>query len=272
MTQLIKMELKRAFTGTWMKITLGMGLFLALSHFIFRVLPVDLLSGYNQYVASSTPQNLLSGWMAGSASIENEIYKYIVYLLAVLPYGASYYEDCKNGLVKNIYTRDSKTKFLASKSIAVFLSGGVAAVFPLITNLMLSATVLPVIFPEWNTGPNCDGLFVHFYYHNYILYFSLMFLMVFIYAGLVAGLALSISLYARNIFIVLTSPFIVCILFNKICAYINNRFVWGFQLSRVFDVVQLGGKYPEGMLAMTLLLLLSGYILFMMKGVRDDTY
>lgn len=272
MKQLLKMELKRAYTGGWMKIAVIMCFLLAAEHFVLRVLPLDILSDYNPYVASSTPKNLLSGWMAGTPSLENEIYQYVVYIMIILPFGTSYYSDVKSGLIKNIYTRQNKLKYLISKSIAVFASAGTIAVMPLVMNILLCSTILPAIFPEWSSGPNCDGLFVYMYYENYIIYYLAIFLMIFVYAGLIAGLALSISLFARNIFFVTTSPFLICMVSDRLLAFFNSRLLWGCQVSRIFDVVQIGAKYEEGMILLAIVLLVSGYITFIAKGTCDETF
>lgn len=255
-----------------MKITLVIGALLALCHFIFNVLPLDMFSGYNQYVAASYPHNLITGWMSGSPSVENEIYKTICYILAVMPYGASYYQDFKSGIIKNIYVRENKKKFLLSKSIAVFLSGGIAVVFPLIFSLILCATVLPVIVPQWSLGPHPDGMFVSFYYNNILLYFTMRFVVIFVYGGLIAGLSLSISLFAKNIFIVLTSPFIICTLINKLTVYGNSEMIWGLKIARIFDMMQAGASYPAGMLLLAVIIFVLGYCLFIVRGVHNETY
>ena len=192
MKAMLKIELSRAFNGTSMKLSVIIGLLLALCHFVLRVVPTDILGAYNPYLVSAEPRNLLSGWMAGTITVENEIYKSLVFILAVMPYGTSFYQDKKSGLIKNFYARQKKSTFLVAKSVAAFVSGGVAAVLPLIANLLLTATVYPVVFPEWHTGPQCNGFFVHMYYENFVLYYMLIFVMIFIYAGLIAGLALSI--------------------------------------------------------------------------------
>lgn len=76
---------------------------------------------------------------------------YLIYFLgiiAALPYGISYYRDKKSGFIKNICTRTDKKKYLNSKYIATFLSGGMVAAIPIIIDFFLAKICVPVDFSD----------------------------------------------------------------------------------------------------------------------------
>jgi len=58
--------------------------------------------------------------------------------------------DIKSGIIKNYVTRTAKFNYLAAKYIAVFVTGGVAVVMPLLINYLTAITILPSLV--WPVG------------------------------------------------------------------------------------------------------------------------
>ncbi len=113
---------------------------------------------------------LREGWMGGMINAEINIYQMVVFLLITIPYAASFYTDRKSGILKNIAVRGEKREYLAAKSVAVFMTAGVSAVFPLLLNLMLTMTVFPVINYDWYQLPNYKAVFMNLAVKNVIAY------------------------------------------------------------------------------------------------------
>lgn len=151
MGRMIRIELYRAFHGKELKAAMLLGGLLGVAHFVLEVIPLvkHIFDGYNPYIASSVVGNVSEGWMGGMINAEINIYQMVVFLLITIPYAASYYTDRKSGILKNIAIRGEKSIYMVAKSIAVFITAGVSAVFPLLLNLMLTMTVLPVITYDW---------------------------------------------------------------------------------------------------------------------------
>lgn len=270
--RMIKIELYRALHGMSLKISLLIGALLAVEHFIMRVLPFlkYKFDSYHPDLAFALIPNVQSQWMSGTISAENNVYNYIVFLLVTLPYAGSFYLDKKNGVIKNVVTRGNKRYYLIAKSVASYITGGIAAVFPLILNLMLTCTVFPVIRYYWATMINSQGLFVKTALENYILYCVLYMTLIFIFGGLVAGISLSVSLYADNIFVTLSMPFLICIVSSRVLAYSKSAFIRGLRVVNVFDMGQAGPANIPAYIALFVILLVFGYLFFIIKGEKKD--
>lgn len=67
-----------------------------------------------------------------------------------MPYAVTYLSDIKSGIIKNYVTRTAKFNYLAAKYIAVFVTGGVVVVMPLLINYLTAITILPSLV--WPVG------------------------------------------------------------------------------------------------------------------------
>lgn len=269
---MIKIELDRAFHGIELKVALLLGGLLGLAHFILEVIPSisHIFDGYNPDIAVSIVGNVKESWMGGMINAGINIYQMIVFLLITIPYAASYYTDKKSGIIKNFAIRNKKITYLAAKSVAVFMTAGVAAVFPLLLNLMLTMTVLPVIDYDWYQLPNYKALFMHLAIKNVVAYSLVYMAMIFIFAGLIAGISLSLSLYADNRFVVLTLPFLICILAGRLVTYSSNPVIRGLALQKVFYVPQSSPTTIPSLCILFVVLILCGYVHFIVRGVKMD--
>lgn len=272
MKRMVKMELYRAFHGKGFVVSMLLGAMLALEHFIFRVLPAteNMFTGYHPDVASSIIGNLHGSWMGGMINAEINIYQMIVFLLVVIPYAGSYYTDKKSGIIQNISTRGQKKHYLFAKSIAVFITSGVVALFPLILNLMLSSMVMPLVEYDWFQLPAITALFKKTSVNNILLYYFMFGIVIFVFAGLVGGLALTISLYANNLFVVLSLPFLLCIVSSRIVVYSGNAILKGMAINKMFYMPQNSPTTYYSMGILLVALLFMGYVFFNIKGARCD--
>ena len=166
--------------------------------------------------------------------------------------------------------RGEKREYLAAKSVAVFMTAGVSAVFPLLLNLMLTMTMFPVINYDWYQLPNYKALFMNLAVKNVIAYCIVYMALIFVFAGLIAGLALSLSLYANNRFVVLSLPFLICIVSGRLVAYSGNPVIRGLAIQKVFYVPQSSPTTLVSLCILFVVLVLCGYVHFMVRGVKMD--
>ena len=105
MKQIFKTEMKRAMSGKGMVLSMLIGTVLGIAHVIREIIPAyraNLTNFYNEFPILS-PHSAVETWMAGSPSnLEGFIFFLILPILASLPFGTSYFEDCKEGVIKNM--------------------------------------------------------------------------------------------------------------------------------------------------------------------------
>ena len=148
---IFKLELKRAIFNKRMLIVLLFGVALVLYYNITNFM------GEIEYYKYIAQENLTDGadltslygrWFGMNTDVETIVFFYLFPLIAVYPAAMIYFDDRKNGYLKNLYTQCSKIKCLISKYFATFVSGGVAVTTPLILSVMLSALYSPARVPD----------------------------------------------------------------------------------------------------------------------------
>lgn len=159
---------------------------------------------------------------------------------------------------------------MVAKSIAVFITAGVSAVFPLLLNLMLTMTVLPVITYDWYQLPNYKAVFMKLAIKNVVVYSLVYMILIFVFAGLIAGLALSLSLYANNRFVVMSLPFLICVVSGRLVTYASNPIIRGLAIQKVFYVPQSSPTTLASLCILFVVLVICGYVHFIVRGVKMD--
>ena len=155
MKQMLKIELERAFKSAGLKVSLLIGIVISALHFFQKVVPLALnpLRFYKTGTLD-TVANVNNTWMAMGEGWHYTLYVRLIPLLVVIPYAITYYTDNKKGIVKNYYSRTKKINYILAKYIAVFLTGGTAAVLPLMLNLFATSAVIP---SSKHSGGYCDS-------------------------------------------------------------------------------------------------------------------
>lgn len=132
-------------------------------------------------------------------------------MIAALPYGMVMYKDRKQGYIKNVFTRTKRSNYYVAQYVTAFVSAGVVAVIPQILNVLVTALMLPSVFPYPGIGYVGiwgENLWSDIYYKNPYLYLGLYWLLDFAFYGLLNTLALSVSWLLRSRFSVLMVPFL----------------------------------------------------------------
>lgn len=273
MKTLIKIELGRAFKNKFFMMSLAIGLVIVLSQVVMLVIPVSKYLDTNLTDQYSFPFSVYNKWLGmESQTVQSILYYLLLPILACIPFADSFYTDKKSGFLKNILIRTDKKKYYISKYIAVFLSGGLAFVIPLIVCFAVTGLFLPFVTPDVFsfTYPIWDySMWSDIFYSTPLVYTILYFIMDFLFAGVIATLALLASFYVDYKFVVLLSPFLVYLFF-----YFSTR-LFGFvsYSPTAFLKPDQGGvriDFPSIAIIFIVTLLIS--LIFIIKGKKDEIF
>lgn len=217
---MVRFELSRCLRGKGVKLAVFLAVLLAAGEFFgYRVLFQEMKElakelrkqqGINP--SGLYPSSLYEGFINGDGfTIFNQLYYYLFPILAVLPFGCSFFTDENTGYLKYIYSQKRKEGYLLAKYMAAFLSGAVAGVLPAVLSFIFNALYLPAVIPNTlsqQSKINDISVMADFYYACPWAYFLVYLLLGMLAGGFLATLALCVSFFARNALLVLFSPMI----------------------------------------------------------------
>lgn len=266
-------EIKRAFNTIGMKLALLVGCALSVWHVITVIMPIS--EGQNYELSANAiddlyvPISLFSTWMGNELfPIQSYIFYLILPLLAVLPFGSSFFEDIKSGYIINVCTRVEKKIYFKAKYLAVFLSGGVAVAAPLLLNLVLSSMFMPAFIPDNGTvGTISPTTMAYEVFFTHPLVYVLMFIVIdFIFAGVIATLSLSYTYFTEHRFGVMIVPFVFYFFIYSLTNLIDKT---DYSLFFMLNGGANNNYLPMYILYFLLFFILS-YVVFMWKGKKQD--
>ena len=266
-------EIKRAFNTIGMKLALLVGCALSIWHVITVIMPIS--EGQNYELSANAiddlyvPISLYSTWMGNELfPIQSYIFYLILPLLAVLPFGSSFFEDIKSGYIINVCTRVEKKIYFKAKYLAVFLSGGVAVVAPLLLNLVLSSMFMPAFVPDNGTvGTISPTTMAYEVFFTHPLIYVLMLIVIdFIFAGVIATLVLSYTYFTEHRFGVMIVPFVFYFFIYSLTNLIDKT---DYSLFFMLNGGANNNYLPVYILYFLLFFILS-YVIFMWKGKKQD--
>lgn len=167
-------------------------------------------------------QTLFNYWIGSEAITPGSTdYFFLFPILVSIPYGWSYCMERRSGYIKNVVIRTGKNRYYLSKYIALFLSGGLAMVIPLLFNFLLTAMFVPAITPDpyyiTSYGIISAAFLSELFYTSPFIYVFLYMLVDFTYCGLIACLCFAFAAFVKNHVIVVLLPFFVLLGFDYIC-------------------------------------------------------
>lgn len=229
---MLKSELYKAFHNKGMYLACIIGaIFAALAFFIDdKGLITQILSiqkqdewGIIYKNKSTTGINIYSAWMGLRPCSSQYILFFLFPLICVIPHGMSYCKDMKSGYINQILSRVSYKKYYGSKLLAVMISGGFVCAAPLVVNFLLCMCVFPLSEPVIGCGEfNIFNLNVlsRLFCEHALLYVAIYVVFVFLYMGIIAAMALGVTCMDKNIFIVLSTPFIIVFAMHTVCTWL----------------------------------------------------
>jgi len=137
--------------------------------------------------------------------------------LAAIPYGWSFCQEQRNGVMKQITSRSSKQIYFNSKFIAVFVSGGLAVMLPLLLNLLVDALVCPYDIPPLGTVPIFNGNFLSGLYYTYPWIYAFCWCgVVFLLGGATASLCFVVGSMLRFQVMTILVPLVALTVFDSL--------------------------------------------------------
>lgn len=273
---MLNVELKRAFSlKFWICLLIGIVIacFDMYERLPYRMMNQQLIDsnlaqGLYVYEQPSTAYTL---WMGTNMSAMHNLFRRILPLLVVIPYGASLCFD-KQGYNIQLLSREKKRTYCFTKYIVQFISSGTVAVLPLVFSLVVAGMLFPFFRPMSYTAfyPVFGYTFLSglFYSRYHLLYILLYLLVDFIGYGLLGVLACVAALWEKNRYICLIVPMLCAYIIHSIGIFVKPiRNCSIFFYSALFNVSYDGGVYILIAWAVNLLIILAA---FSMELRRDS--
>lgn len=268
--KIYKFEMKRAFRTSGFYISILIGSVIAIVDWVQYGLYYSLRQGdwLNANHAMSYPVNFYESWIGGANQKYGTLFFLILPLLVVIPYAVSFQQDNKNHYIVSICTRVQKKSYLRAKFCAVFISGGITALIPLLLNLLLNAAVLPGVYPQVALGGTIlpKSSFSGVFYTHPLLYVILSLIIIFTFSGVLAVSALYVSFYSGKAYSVLLFPFVLCMVIMAAADLVE---AYGWQPFNFLNPA-FGDPRFLPFLVETLALLLIAAWEFLHRGNRQD--
>lgn len=264
---MFSIELKRAFSRLSFKIAISIGIvFCILSIVKIPMYGGDILDNYIKGFVG-TPFEHFIFFKANPIS---NLLIIIMPIISTLGYSDSYIEDFKSGMIKGIYTRQNKRRYLLSKYFANFIAGGAAFALPLVLNYVTLILIYPSVQPNMVFGGTSimpSGLLSNLFYGHANLYIIMWIAVYFLYSGAFASIALCFSTFIKNKFVVIFIPFILYILVEGFCELFNK-----IEYSpQTFLYLSMNKNFYAILLEFILIFMIT-ISLFFFGGVKDEVY
>jgi hypothetical protein len=272
MPSIIKQEIKRSFNNKLFLVSVLISTALVLWYSIERM-PFCIeknLTFSTERFSDDFLEISYTNWL-GSHNIflQQNIFYLIIPLLAVLPFGNSFFSDINNGVTKSIYIRTKKSHYLIAKYIAVFISGGCACVVPMVLSFTVSSALLPTMLPESSyayTNIFASYKWADIFFTRPFLYILLYMGVVFILAGLIACISLAVSYFSFKSFLPLLFPFFVYMFISLFFELLNLE---GYSIRNLLTTTGINST-TSTVIIMAVFLFIISFIPYYIIGVKKD--
>jgi hypothetical protein len=230
MKRVLKHELSKLLQSNTFKIAVASGCIFSVVHFVYTLYYVKW-AYYDNVASTSHPIgldniSLLYRFLGcDNFSVVGTLFYLVLPILSALPYGASLYNERKNGYQIQVIARVGKKRYLAAKFITAFLSGVIVIGTLLVFDLMLCATICPLSSVHILTleMPMYQGCFcVNLFYNYPILFLIASILMSSIWGGVCAVLAMAAEMFIHNAVIIILFPLILLYLVSFVTEYLQG--------------------------------------------------
>lgn len=285
MGRVLKLELKKAFCNKMFYLVVGIGLVIAAisawqmidKYYLGLEMEANALKvtehGSNpNYALSMLYNNCL---VTGFDQSMTALFYTLLPLLVCLAYGWSYFGERKSGYVMNVMIRThKKSQYFLAKYIAVFLSGGAAAVIPLIVNFLAVACFIPAYQPDlfYEMYYSMQSHFLReLFYPHPMVFMCILFALNFFFGGLMATCCVALTFFVKNKFAVILLPFMclfgVQYLQDNVWIILSDAYISPMDFLRGYAI-----EYTSGMVILIWAVVLLVFTLGTVwgKGARDD--
>ena len=244
MKVMIKTELERAFKSwsLWLALIIGMGL--SIAQIITRIIPAAMnpLMGYMPDNATLMPISAFQVWIGNGVSFE---YSLFIRLIPI--------------------------NYLAAKYIAVFVTGGVVVVMPLLINYLTAITILPsLVWPVGVFASSPKSIWSAIFYTHPHIYMIMYMILLFVCGGLMATIALIVSNIVNNRFVAMLAPYIITEFANAILRMSDKKWLRGIAPTKLFNMAQT--NTGASFIVYIAVLLILGVVVYFIGGLKHETY
>lgn len=225
MRNTLRAELWKATHNKMFFLSLAVGLFLALADSYLSSLTVNELHqstlemlerGYG--TGGHAGFSLFVLWMPINGFQITTTYFFLIWpALAAIPYGWSYCQERRSGVIQQIATRSNKRTYFNAKFLAVFISGGLAVMLPILINLLVDALICPYALPILGIVPVFNGNFLSaLYYTNPWIYAICWCIMEFLFGGAAACLCFVVGSMLKFQVMTILVPLVLLTVFDRL--------------------------------------------------------
>lgn len=229
------------------------------------------MTGFSK-VRTVAPSAIAGAWLAGNpVTWTGFVFFLILPILAMLPFGVSYFSDRESGYLKNLYTRMPRRQYLTNKFLVTFLSGGTAVAVPLGLNLLCSMIFVPNLLPPVIHPINYINptrFLYELYFSRPLLYIGFFIVLDFLLGGMFACITLAISYLSDYKVIVGIVPF-----FLQLGIHILATMLGKLEYSSVYFAQAGYGLVHWWIFGLYFLMGIGvSWLIFFRKGVKDDVF
>lgn len=221
---MIRQEMKRLFSSWMFRTVLLVSLLIPFlnTYEIWKYVQNDL--EWRKVGASGQTENVVFSVFAKWIGIETYTSGYSLFflvfpLLVCIGYCWSFRQELDTGYINQVVSRVGKERYLVSKYVVTFLSGGMILALPLLVNLLVGMTFSNLAIPDkvyayFNMG-NRNFLGPLFYTHP--LWFCVLYMLTdFAFGGALACLGMTFSFFIKGRVLALPVPFLLLLVWDHI--------------------------------------------------------
>lgn len=231
----------------------------------------------DMFALETSYQSWIGSELTGLAST---LFFSLMPIIAVLPYAISFNEERKSGYLRIIIPKTGKMNYFVSKIIAVFISGALVILIPLVINFISVSMFIPSTLPHVNynyyTYVSFGDVWADTFFSMPTVYVMLYILFDALVGGSTALFAFSISFYSKNKFIITLCPFLIYIgidYLSKLYATTVQGVPLDFSLISLSRAAHGGGRATGWIMALEIsMILLFSLFTILFRGTQDDIY
>ena len=280
---LFKMEAKKAIKSTGFKVSIIVSSIIVIlqSLWFYKNVRMVNLDEYNYFMNQKGnclwyENSIFEGWIGIEGfSMFGTLVFVLMPLIACMPYCLSFYDEWKTKYTEHVLIKRSKKEFLVTKYVVTFASGGIAASYPFLLSLFISALYLPVIKPDiraLSIGITDRSLGAQLYDKSIFLYLTFFIVLEFIYGGIFAVTSMAASKWIDNRFTIMLLPTAVTGFLYYVVFRMNLN--WSKFLYPVFIKPEPGitSEFSFGVvIAETLLFLIATFGVYFLSNIKRET-
>ncbi len=258
MLNVLKIELKKSM-NKYFVFTMFVGLILvAMSMWTILRMHSETLAMYGENNSIISSLTVFNSWIGGEfCSLGNSIFFFVFPILITIPYGWSYCSEKVSGYNRMIIVRVGKVKYYLAKYIAVFVSGGLAMIIPMITSFYLIHLFVPSLKPlvEFDIyyGVSANSFMSDLYYTFPYVYVGIYIFIDFIFAGILACISMAAAVFIKKKWIVAVVPFLLCMAIAFSTKFIYAGEIIKKEISPMVFLRPSNAGYPASLLVMVIM-------------------